>query len=342
MGHRANFILIDEETRLSEPQGFRVYASRWGALSIMNSVFWGPKSARNAVDHHDPERAFWYDEVDAEGGILMDCLKKKVLFYAETDELGFELPLRRACFEMAQHFWQGWEFIWAWEGIHEFHQYLKINTARHPELPILRYGMPMQHDNNFNFVLSVCSEKGDLFLYPLTTETDFIFTCDSREFLSLIPSYRPEANKLVFAWSWDESLNGGLHLDIASRRLEFWSNQIHSDGLACAQRCWPGWSVKWVEDQFERQETLTQGRFRYIFPSDDQLLEDVKHLLLTGRRDIPPTPKPSPPKTWWSKIFRSVETAIDSLPRVPSARERQLEEAIAEFQRRRDPTRGDQ
>ena len=73
MGHRANYVVRKDGART-------LYASNWGALSVLRDFFWGLAPAlafldsEVAVDEDDG----WYDDVFGEGGVAIDCDDKVI------------------------------------------------------------------------------------------------------------------------------------------------------------------------------------------------------------------------------------------------------------------------
>src|SRR5688572_6380071 len=67
MGHRCNYVLLDDGKRT-------LYASNWGALTIVRDFFWGLDAALRFLDGEQvvDEADGWYDDVFGEGGAAID------------------------------------------------------------------------------------------------------------------------------------------------------------------------------------------------------------------------------------------------------------------------------
>ena len=66
MGHRANLIIVENET-------YTLYYSHWCVNTITRDPFWGPDHAiRFFRAQREVDESGWLDDVRAEGGAVID------------------------------------------------------------------------------------------------------------------------------------------------------------------------------------------------------------------------------------------------------------------------------
>lgn len=99
MGHRTNYA-IRESGIVS------LYYSHWGALSIPDDVFWGPRYAEDFIRQTEEADA-WLDDVWAEGAVALDKDTRTLAFYG-LSELGHP-PLADVTLDLMGAVWSGWQ-----------------------------------------------------------------------------------------------------------------------------------------------------------------------------------------------------------------------------------------
>jgi hypothetical protein len=87
-GHRLAAEGLDV-TLLAEPDAVIAYLRRW------------------------EERDWWYDEIWAEGGIVVDASTRELAFFGGC-ELVRTIPMRRRYLDVLGAVWAGWRVRWAW------------------------------------------------------------------------------------------------------------------------------------------------------------------------------------------------------------------------------------
>lgn len=102
MGHRATYA-IRENGKVS------LYYSHWGALTVPEDVFWGPRFAEAFVrsNEHSDE---WLDTTFAEGGIAMCKDTKRCAFFG-GDRVGLG-PEHELFVSLMRTLWKGWSIEW--------------------------------------------------------------------------------------------------------------------------------------------------------------------------------------------------------------------------------------
>jgi hypothetical protein len=119
MGHRANFVIVQDGRR-------SLYYSRWAAVTIPQSLFFGPELAIRYVERLEPTDAL-LDEVWCEGAAIIARDDHRLLFF--VGDIRYTPELRRDFLPLLGHNWPGWEIHWAHQGIVDVALYLGIDPA---------------------------------------------------------------------------------------------------------------------------------------------------------------------------------------------------------------------
>jgi hypothetical protein len=82
MGHRANFVVIEEGAALA-------YYDNWAGLGAAFAIADGPGPARDALKAYEPADEL-LDWAFAEGGFLLDFDQKLVIVFGELDDMADE------------------------------------------------------------------------------------------------------------------------------------------------------------------------------------------------------------------------------------------------------------
>src|SRR5262245_36324999 len=117
LAHHANFVLVDDS-------GWRLYLSG-GANGIIEYLAAGPEATIRFIEEHGPEDVRWWDEAFAEGGAVVDRVRRRLLFYG--NDLLCELPFRRSAFALLAENWPGWQVDWAWDGLGDLVDYVGVD-----------------------------------------------------------------------------------------------------------------------------------------------------------------------------------------------------------------------
>ncbi|MEM6931495.1 MAG: hypothetical protein AAF602_31485 [Myxococcota bacterium] len=116
MGHRAHYALRrDGRTRL--------FYSHWGARTVPEDLFFGPRHAYGFLDRLESARV-WLDDVWAEGGAAIDHESKVLAFFGgDTDE-----DLIEAWLQLMRASWAGWSIRWV-DGMPDLASVLGVDPA---------------------------------------------------------------------------------------------------------------------------------------------------------------------------------------------------------------------
>ena len=77
MGHRANYLIIDDT-------GHELFYSHWGGHRICQELFWGPEHARDYVRRQTSAETLMND-VWCEGGVCLDFRTRELLVFSVED-----------------------------------------------------------------------------------------------------------------------------------------------------------------------------------------------------------------------------------------------------------------
>jgi len=136
MGHRANFVVIEEGAA-------KVFYDQWGAMGCLYAFAGGPDSAVEAVAEME-EAAELMEWAFAEGGYLIDRDRKAAIVFGTTfdeieafDDLDDDVatPMRevnaamdagpRGFLEHVASAWPGWKLTWDDRGTDAFSAHLR-------------------------------------------------------------------------------------------------------------------------------------------------------------------------------------------------------------------------
>jgi hypothetical protein len=274
MGQRANLAIVDDGT-------YELFYSHWCANTLDYDVFWGPEYLERFIRIQVPQDHThgWLDEIWAEGSVVLDLERKVLLFFGGEDIL-FGLPLRRVYLTLLRRVWQGWDVRWAHDHITEIAEYLAVprekvwsgksndgvDACRAPEEPAWT-----------NTIVAI-SERNNVLFYPLPGFVDRYVDTGPRLIELLAACKSHESLGLPFTHDFPS----GLHLDIDTRTVAYWSNAPVANPLGRATLRWPGWMVLWHRDDFEGFAPLSRGLLVYPTASRRDLEDWIARNLLRG------------------------------------------------------------
>jgi len=275
MGQRANLILVEAEE-------YQLYYNHWCANTLPSDLFWGPEHGIEFVRlQREVDESGWLDEIWAEGGAVVDIDEQFLLLYGGEDVL-FDVPLRRMFLELMAKTWKGWTIRWAHEGIADIADYVgygrdQVLTASGDEFDDVTLTPPEDRDWT-ELVASVRFDDGALRFFPLAgIEQDFLFSGPALFENVRVTDGLPRLNLAEWTSNFPK---GGFHVDLAARRLDFWSAS-HSTGiLDRVGGAWPGWESQWHFDRYESQLKLAGGLLQFPEPQRQPLLLRCREILL--------------------------------------------------------------
>lgn len=246
VGDRANVIVVRENGT------HELYRTGW-AVGIDLDLLEGPAPVHALVPGLRQD-GWWLDDTLAQGGILLDLGRKVLLFFA-WEGPSTELRHRAAVFELIRAAWPGWQVRWLYDGPAELREYVGLDPeyvrCRDSPLSSAPFLAPGDEDlagpDPGGVVVTVgadrCHVASDAFDHPV------------REGVALL-------DRLANA-PWHGSchlhVNAGIHLDPERRHLGWWS--LYSSPQAYrVPELWPGWTVEFWQDDWERH-TRASDRF---------------------------------------------------------------------------------
>lgn len=274
MGHRANLVLV-------EHGAYRLYYSHWCANTLPKDLFWGPEYAvRFTRLQQEADESGWLDEVWAEGGSVVDLDRRTLLLYGGED-IQRDVPLRRVYLELLDRVWSPWEVRWAYEGIAAMADHVgyprdRVLVLREPELP--ESFAPPEEIGWADVLVSIRWESGQLRCYHLAGYPEDYLAWGP----ALLTAAREETGLARFpSAGWPDCFpNGGLHLDVPSRTVEFWIAVDAPDAARRVGAAWPGWTVRWHKDDYSFQAERTNGRAGFAIPDRPTLESQLVEILL--------------------------------------------------------------
>ncbi|MFF0739032.1 hypothetical protein ACFYVL_01415 [Streptomyces sp. NPDC004111] len=238
MGDRANVIVLRENGT------HELYRTGW-AVGIDLDLLYGPGPVLGMLPELRQD-GWWLDDSMAQGGILLDLGRKVLLFFAWQGP-STELRHRAAVFAMIRAAWPGWEVRWLYDGPAELREYIGLD----PEYVRCRDAAPsvaplLAPDDED---LAGADPGGVL----ITAGTDHCHVASDafdhpvREGAALLHRLSDAPGHGVCRLH----VNSGIHLDPQRRHLGWWS--LYSSPQAYeVPELWPGWTVEFWQDDWER------------------------------------------------------------------------------------------
>lgn len=263
MGHRANFVLVDEA-------GWRLYYSHWAAVQIRSALAPGPQAATRFIAAQrlcrDRERD-WLDDVWAEGGAVVDHLTRRLIFYG--DDLTLDLPAKRVFLRLLELTWPGWSIRWAYDGLGDLAAHVGVDrrVVRSIDEDARRLPKELHTDPDWPcHLLTVRDESGGVTAYPFLEDCHTAWQGPALlERLTVRGLDRLELPELPVS---------GLHLDLADRTAGVWLGGTGTGLVPALRELWPGWRVCFWEDRYEEQRRRCAGAVVFPPPGDDLALLD--------------------------------------------------------------------
>ncbi|MER5863012.1 hypothetical protein [Kitasatospora sp. NPDC002040] len=252
MGDRANVIVVRANGT------HELYRTGW-AVGLDLDLLDGPAAVLELLPGLRQD-GWWLDDVMAQGGILVDLGRKVLLFFA-WEGPSTQLRHRAAVFALIRAAWQGWEVRWLYDGAAELRAYLGLDPEyvrdRDGGRSLAPFLAPGDEDlagpDPGGVVVTVgadrCHVASDAFDHPVL------------EGVSLLDRLADAPGHGVFRLH----ANAGIHLDPERRRLGWWS-LFSCPEAYLAPELWPGWTVDFWQDDWERH--VRAGRLFSPAPFD--------------------------------------------------------------------------
>lgn len=285
MSSRASYVVIDRGV-------VGIHYDKWGARDIARELFTGPAAAVARFLARERSGTLETD-VWCEGGAVVDIDRRSLLFFGSQEHLG-EPPVQRAVVEVIAGRWPEWRVRWAFEGVADFAQALA--------LPVSSVVAPLGKRANgvpawacptatLAVVVSVAQHRRthlsalhpwfrelvecgpDAIVGAATAAEDVRHMSWARGRGGPSRSTFESASRTYAANGFP---SGGLHFDVAERRLRYWTRWPSTFRHAAAQaREWVGWRVECLNDRFEEHVALCHGRLSIESQAHDEALREA-------------------------------------------------------------------
>ncbi|MFJ5219424.1 hypothetical protein ACIP98_32555 [Streptomyces sp. NPDC088354] len=268
MGDRANVVVVRENGT------HELYRTGW-AVGIDLDLLDGP-SALLAMLPELHQDGWWLDDIMAQGGILLDLGRKILLFFA-WEGPSAELRHRAAAFDLIRAAWPGWEVRRLYDGAAELREHVGLDPEyvrrRDRDLSLAPLLAPGDEDLAWpdpgGVVITVgtdrCHVASDCFDHPV------------REGIALLDRLAEAPGHGVCRLH----VNSGIHLEPERRALGWWTLWSSPHAYQIPD-LWPGWTVEFWQDDWERHVRAC-GRFSPA-PFDDGEEARATVLALAGER----------------------------------------------------------
>ena len=272
MGSRANYVVVDA-------QGWRLFYSQWGGDTVDRHLAAGPAHALRFIEAqwHSEQKTDWLDDVWGEGGVVVDTVARRLLFFGAY-EVMHRVECRRAYFALLEQTWPGWTVGWAYNEIVDIASYVNVeqNVVLDSDPPSLAVSSGIVRRPPSSRVargdwalLTVRTNANRVRAWPLERPTAHLAWA-GEQLLTVLPG----------TWQSRRAIRGlppvqGLHLDLPARRLGWWTTFSALSHELVPGR-WPGWAVEFWQDRYEEQVAACAGHV--VLPAIDVAhgLDDVE------------------------------------------------------------------
>ena len=286
MGQRANLIIVQYGQ-------YELFYTHWAANTLTRDLFWSPEFATAFIQmQRKVDESGWLDDVWAEGGAVVDWDKKVFLLFGGEDIL-WDVPLRRMYLNLLGYVWKGWTIRWAYEGIADIADYVnyprsKVLSKPENESSDYQYDLAPPEEKSWTDVIgSIIYKDKSIGIFPLATDIEYLLE-SGLQLVSTVENQKQFALNELLLDEWiKEFPQGGFHLDLPSRTLEFWIASETTNIINEIEQSWSGWKVIFHYDRFEFQEERTKGKLRFPQIKNRILRKNLEDILLRGEGDSP-------------------------------------------------------
>jgi len=286
MGHRANLVIVDHD-------GWRLHYSHWAANGIYRWLAAGPDPAMAFVlaQRQVDVRHGWLNDVWCEGGTVVDTVARRLLWFG--NDVMSDLPERRAYSRLLSETWPGWRVDWAYDGVGDLAAHVGIDRAAVRALDMkeltaapriaLEINAPRARDNvepppnrqEWYDLLTVRTADGGS-AWALTHQLHGHPAWLGPPLLDQLPG--PGFDRLRLA----ALPCAGLHIDVPAREVGIWVSGICPGLLPALDEQWPGWSVTFWHDRYERQLAAAEHAVTVPACDEGRALDRLAKFLLPG------------------------------------------------------------
>jgi len=241
----------------------RVYVTRWGGYDIDLAVLTGPRQLIERMRDLQPKRGdaasdgHWPD-IAPEGAVLVDMPRRGLVFFSVCgDDGALDLGYRRALAAAISEVWTGWTVTWATDELDDLAARVGVEApAGRPDrddAATFRLAAPDDARNNYRpwhyGLLTVRDAQGGCRAWLASAQRGFGLV--HLAWLGQDLLARPPDDQDLPAMT---GVPGhGLHVDLAARRIGWWTAQTAPGLRRNLSRLWPGWDAECWNDRIEDQ-----------------------------------------------------------------------------------------
>jgi hypothetical protein len=232
MGNRANIVLVDRD-------GWQLRYSHWGGCRLLDALIAGPSMAKSYILAQQ-EGEFWTDELWADGGLVLDLVEHRLVFFGE--EIMTTMNERRAMFEVLALLWPGYSISWAYDATAEIAAYVHhdLHVCEQPSQPELILAADTSH---LHHLVTVVGEDGAFRAWPLWWGSSAAW--HGTQLTDILPGVGRETLSLQ---TIPES---GVHVDVPDKTLGVWLTNPIPGLFRWPPHLWPGWHIECWDDRYE-------------------------------------------------------------------------------------------
>lgn len=261
MGARANMVVV-------ENGDWTLHDAHWVGDRMLDVVAFGPDYAVRYIRAHDESETGWVDPASANGGVLVDLDRRRMLFFGE--ELASTMDERRAILDVLPHVWPTYEIGWAYGGTDELVDY--VGDERHWESG--RSGVTLRrvyNQSDMCHLVSVVHPEHGLRLKALTWGYSAAWLGPS-----MVDALPYKGVQKMRRTTIPES---GVHVDVNARTVGVWTTSEARGLFDLMPERWCGWRTECWDDRYEEQVARCDGALRV--PSLDRVggVAAVRHWL---------------------------------------------------------------
>jgi hypothetical protein len=274
MGDRTTFVIVDDPAA-----GHELYCSRSSATGLDLDLLAGPGVVVPFIRSHDRDRASWATREQCSGAALIDLRRRVLLWFARRGSV-VEMRHRQAVFELLRRAWPGWDVRWTHHGLADLRGYpgLDLTVVRErPARPgpgaVVAPSPPSDPGTpgapSTPVEPAEVVDPGDRQLtHPdprVTVVTIDAGRClvvggDRAHPIAEGPAVLPRLSGAADHGRYPGRAAAGLHLDTTHRRVGWWLLDNQDEAADMANR-WPGWTVEFWADDWQRHARAAGTRF---------------------------------------------------------------------------------
>lgn len=234
MGNRANIVLVDHD-------GWQLRYSHWAGCRMLDALLAGPELATRYILAQETSE-FWTDELWSDGGLLLDLVEHRLLFFGE--ELMSSMNERRAMFEVLKAVWPGYSVTWAYGATAEIAAYVgaPISLRDSPSEPELNLA---ESTDTLHHLVTVIDGIGRLRAWPLWWGSSAAW--HGPELLQMLPGAGTASLQL------GKVPASGVYVNVPNKTLGVWMTDPIPGLLRWLPQLWPGWRIEFWEDRYDEQ-----------------------------------------------------------------------------------------